>query len=283
MIITKLNGGLGNQMFEYACARNLQLRYGDELYLDVEGFRRSSRHYSLDSFVLNEDVQVLPIEKSRSLVLWQGISKINRRLAFRLARPFGVYMWKTPAFKEIEMGDTKKGKTYLYGYWQSERYFKENAAQIREELRVKTKVLPESLPYLDSISNSKSVCVHIRRGDYVQCGLLACDEAYYLKGMDYIHEFHPDVAFFIFTDDIPWVKENIHFKYPVVYVDMQDPDFEVLRLMYNCKHFVISNSSFSWWAQYLSDHPDKIVVAPSVWYPGGQGDNSMYLDSWTIV
>ena len=76
MIITKLNGGLGNQMFEYACARNLQLKYGDELYLDVEGFRRSPRHFSLDNFVLSGDVKVLPMEKSRSLVLWQAISKM---------------------------------------------------------------------------------------------------------------------------------------------------------------------------------------------------------------
>lgn len=283
MIITKLNGGLGNQMFEYACARNLQLKYGDELYLDVEGFRRSPRHYSLDKFVLSEDVKVLPIEQSRSLVLWQAISKMNRKAAFRLARPFGVYMWKTPTYKAIETGDTKKGKTYLYGYWQSERYFKENAAKIREELWVKSEYLPESLPYVERIKASESVCVHIRRGDYVQCGFLFCDEAYYLRGMDYIYERHPDAAYFIFTDDIPWVKENIHFRHPVVFVDMQDPDYEVLRLMYICKHFVMSNSSFSWWAQYLSDNPDKIVVAPSVWYPGGQGDNSMYLDSWTIL
>ncbi len=283
MIITKLNGGLGNQLFEYACARNLQIKNNDTLYLDIEGFKRSPRHYSLEHFILSEDVKVLPEQDSRKLIIWQALSKFNKILAFRCARVFGVYLWKTPIYKEIKVGDTKEKKLYFYGYWQSERYFKDHGAQIKTELRVKSDFLPESLPYIDAITKSESVCVHIRRGDYVQCGFISCDEAYYLRGMEYIHNSYNDASYFVFTDDVPWVKDNIHFHYPVIYVDIQDPDYEVLRLMYNCKHFVISNSSFSWWAQYLSENKGKIVVAPQTWYPKGQGDNSMYMDSWVVM
>ena len=285
MIVTKLNGGLGNQLFEYACARNLQLKYSDSLFLDIEGFRRSPRHFSLSNLVLAEDVNVLPQNKSRSLLFWQAISKTNEEWAFSIAKLFGVYLWKTPTYKEITTGDTKQRKFYLYGYWQSELYFKEHSEQIRNELRVKTNPISESWPYLREIQESESVCIHIRRGDFVQHGLIVCDESYYLKGLNYIHELHPEAKYFIFTDDLSWVKENTHFPLPVTFVELEDPDYEILRLMYSCKHFIMSNSSLSWWAQYLSDNLDKIVIAPSIWYPSGRGqrDRSIYQDNWTIL
>ena len=285
MIITKLNGGLGNQLFEYACARNLQLKYSDSLFLDIEGFRRSPRHYSLSNFVLDEDVKLLPEKRSRSLLFWQALSKTNEELAFSIAKLFGVYLWKTPTYREIKIGDTKHGTLYLYGYWQSELYFKEHSEQIRKELRVKIDPISESRPYLREIQQSESVCVHIRRGDFVQHSLIVCDEAYYLKGLNYIHGLHPEVRCFIFTDDLTWVKENIHFPLPVTYVELENPDYEILRLMYSCKHFIMSNSSLSWWAQYLSDNFEKTVVAPSIWYPSGRGqrDRSIYQDNWTIL
>lgn len=283
MIITKLNGGLGNQLFEYACARNLQLKYGDELYLDIEGFKRSPRHYSLGDFRLSEDVNVLPEKDSRKLILLQAISKYNRKLAYNVGKLFNVYMWKTSEYKKIDVPDTKGRKAYFYGYWQSEEYFHEYGETIKQELKVKTPFLEVSKPYLPAVEAEKSVCVHIRRGDYVNCGFISCDEAYYLNGMEYVKERVPGCNFVIFTDDVEWVKNNIHFKDPVTFVDLADPDYEVLRLMYTCKHFVMSNSSFSWWAQYLSDNKDKVVVAPKVWFPGYENNRSMYLDYWHVM
>lgn len=283
MIITKLNGGLGNQLFEYAYARNLQIKYADRMALDTEGFKRSDRHYSLENFVLSKDVEILPHENCRKLIVWQALSKINRKCASKLASFFNVYLWKSSYYRNFQVENTRKGMHYFYGYWQSEKYFEENKEQIRQELRVKTPYLSESLRYLPEAEQPNSVAVHIRRGDYVSCGMILCDEKYYLNGMKYIKEKYADCNYLIFTDDIQWVKENIHFEYPVTYVDIDNPDYEVLRLMYMCKHFVMSNSSFSWWAQYLSDNENKIVVAPSVWYPDGHGDRSIYLDNWTIL
>lgn len=283
MIITKLNGGLGNQLFEYACARNLQLKYGDELYLDVEGFKRSPRHYSLGDFRLNEDVKVLPERDSRKLILLQAISKYNRKLAYNIGKLFNVYIWKTSDYKKIDVPDTKGRKTYFYGYWQSEAYFHEFGETIKQELLVKTPFQEVSKPYLPVVEAENSVCVHIRRGDYVNCGFISCDEAYYLNGMEYIKKLVPECNFVIFTDDVEWVKNNIHFKDTVTFVELADPDYEVLRLMYTCKHFVMSNSSFSWWAQYLSANKNKIVVAPKVWFPGFENNRSMYLDYWHVM
>ena len=283
MIITKLNGGLGNQLFEYACARNLQLKFGDEMRLDIEGFKRSPRHYSLEHFILNEEVSVLPVKESKSLVLLQAISKWNRNLAFSLGPLFGAYIWKSSNYKPLNIKDTKGRTLYLYGYWQSEAYFKEYKDVIVKELKVKTPILEICSDLLKDISKPNSVCVHIRRGDYVDCGFLHCDEAYYNKGLDYIHEKHGDCNAIIFSDDIAWVKENMKFNVPAAYVELDIPDYETLRLMYLCKHFVISNSSFSWWAQYLSDNPNKIVIAPEYWLPENKENKSMYLDNWIIL
>ena len=284
MIVTKLNGGLGNQLFEYAYARDLQLKNDDSLYLDIEGFKRSPRHFSLENFVLAENVKILPENKSRSLIVLQAISKYNRKAAYYIGKIANVYLWKSSEYREIHVGETKGRIAYFYGYWQSEKYFYDNREQIKNELKVKTAPLEISKKYLNIASKPNTTCVHIRRGDYVSCNMIACDEKYYLDGMDYIHKKVGDCPFLIFTDDIEWTKENIHFKYPVIYVDIENPDYEVLRIMYTCQHYVMSNSSFSWWGQYLSDNKKKIVIAPKVWYPMLlDTEVGVYQDDWIIL
>lgn len=283
MIIIKLNGGLGNQLFEYACARNLQLKNNDELYLDIEGFKRSPRHYSLEKFVLNDSVKVLPEKECKSLILLQTISKLNRILAFKLGPLFGAYIWKSSNYRSLNVKDTKGKQFYLYGYWQSEEYFKEYSALIKQELKVKTEFPTICEDLLKEINKTNSVCVHIRRGDYVTCGFLHCNEMYYNKGIDYIFAKHFDSNYVVFSDDIEWVKNNMKFNHPVTYADVDIPDYETLRLMYLCRHFVMSNSSFSWWASYLCDNEDKIIIAPEYWLPKKKDNRSMYLDNWTIL
>ena len=101
--------------------------------------------------------------------------------------------------------------------------------------------------------------------------------------MDYIQKKHANCNAIIFSDDIEWVKKNMKFSCPATYVELDVPDYETLRLMYMCKHFVMSNSSFSWWAQYLSENPEKIVIAPEYWLPENKENKSMYLDNWIIL
>lgn len=283
MIITKLNGGLGNQLFEYACARNLQINNRDSLYLDIEGFKRSPRNFSLSNFILSEEVDVLPIKESSSLLFWLSFSKVNKKLAFNLGKLFNIFLWKSPVYLPLALRKTKNKKIYLYGYWQSIKYFKENEKIIQKELRVKTEIPATCSDLLSEINMSNSICVHIRRGDYVSCGLLLCNEEYYNRGINYIFDKHPDSNVLIFSDDIEWVKLNMKFEHPVTYVEEDLPDYETLRLMYFCKHFVISNSSFSWWASYLSENPNKIIVAPQYWLPKARANKEMYLDNWIVL
>ncbi len=287
MIVVKFNGGLGNQLFQYAFGRALQLKYNDSLAIDVEEFRRSyghvPRHYSLEPFNLPDDVKVLPVKDSKSLLFFKVFHKVNRTLNSNMARLFNIYWWRSPVYKDFGIKDTKGKKCYFYGYWQSERYFADYKDKIKQELKVKTPITEECLPYAEQIENSNSVCLHIRRGDFVKEGQIICDVNFYDKGIQYIDQRVKDARYFIFTNDEKWVKDNIHLPKDSTFVEIADPDYEVLRLMYKCKHFVISNSSYSWWAQYLSDNPNKIVIAPSKWSLVWPNERSIYLDSWITM
>lgn len=287
MIVVKFNGGLGNQLFQYAFGRALQLRHNDSFAIDIEEFRRSyghvQRHYSLENFNLPDDVSVLPIKESSSLMFFKVFHKVNGKLNSKLASLFNIYWWRSPVFKDFGIRETKGKRCYFYGYWQSEKYFSEYKDIIKEELKVKTPIIEECKPYANLISASNAVCLHIRRGDFVKEGQIVCDLDYYQRGINYIAQHTENPKFFIFTNDNEWVKQNIKLPAASVFVDVADPDYEVLRLMYMCKHFVISNSSYSWWGQYLSDNPNKIVVAPSKWSLKWPNERCIYQDNWVIL
>lgn len=166
--------------------------------------------------------------------------------------------------------------------FQSELYFKGIRNILLNEFKVKCEPSQENLEMINELSTCNSVCVHIRRGDFTDTYwsyLNVCNENYYQRGMDHVAQHTANPVFYIFSNthkDFEWIKENYHFSYPVKYVDLGNPAHEDYRLMYNCKHFVMSNSTFSWWASYMSENPDKIVVAPDVWqnkpYKGGTID-----------
>ena len=274
-------------MFEYAFGRALQLRYDDEFYLDVEEFRRTyghvPRHYSLGALNISDSVSLLPIGDSRTLLVFKVLHKLCRRWNPKIAKCFNVFWWRDSSYIDLNVKNTNKKKYYFYGYWQSEKYFAEYKDIIKSELKVKKPISIECLPYSEEIKGCNAVCLHIRRGDFVQEGQIVCDVAYYEKGIQYIEQRIKDARFFIFTDDEEWVKGNVKLSHNSTFVRIENPDYEVLRLMYMCKHFVISNSSFSWWAQYLSDYPGKIVVAPTIWNPDMPNDRSVYLDNWITI
>ena len=140
-----------------------------------------------------------------------------------------------------------------------------------EEFTPKYGILEHNKELYKEIEKTESVCVTIRRGDFVENKKFkqvydVCTKSYYYRGMKEIAKQVKDPCFVIFSDDIPWIKKHMKFPYNVYYEDGTDTVQEKLRMMYSCKHFVISNSTFSWWAQYLSRNPNKIVVSPNRWY-----------------
>lgn len=166
---------------------------------------------------------------------------------------------------------TKRKNKIVAGYFGSDKYFSEIRSILLKEMAVKIEPSEENKTMIEEINSCNSVCVHMRRGDFLvekyAKSLAVCTEYYYQKGMDYIASNTENPVFYIFSNthsDLEWIKNNYQFDYPVKYVDLNNPDYEEIRLMYNCKHFVISNSTFSWWGSYLSSSPNKIVVAPDI-------------------
>ncbi|MBO5166773.1 MAG: alpha-1,2-fucosyltransferase [Lachnospiraceae bacterium] len=306
MIFLRLSDGLGNQLFQYAYARCLQEKYKEIIWINIESYKdNGEREYSLSHFKLNPNVYVLDniwgklhykyiehvIDKERKERVKKQYTDIedtnNKEM---IAKKKGICLALPSPFKYYQFPMTKRKNKLAIGYFQSEKYFREIRDIIIKEFTLK-EPLPENVKKLMKVmSKQNSVCVHIRRGDYLKIKwkeLNICDENYYLQAMDVIAENVAEPVFYIFSNsetDLKWIEKNYHFKYPVQYVNMNNPDYVELKLMSACKHFVISNSTFSWWAQYLSSNQDKVVVAPDRWYKSSKySDEYIYMDTWKRV
>lgn len=296
MVCVCLKDGLGNQMFTYAYARAIQEANDDKkLIIDTYDFKNDFRSYALNHFKLNPNI------KNNNLInqLWTRIScklRFNKYLenpikeeVFNELTKKGLYYDYFPYGKHEPM-TTKARKKVVRGCYQCSENFESIKDIIIDEFTVVTPPSPENKQMLEQISKDNAVCVHVRRGDYINHPvwskeLAICTEEYYKKAMDIVASKVENPVFYIFSncsEDIKWIKENYKFDYDVKYVDLNNPDYEELRLMYSCKHFIISNSTFSWWAQYLSKNENKVVVAPSLWNRSVNASN-IYMDSWEIV
>lgn len=261
MILTRLHGGTGNQLFQYAAGRALALRLGTDLGLDVRrldqmGLRLARAHFDwqvVDAAVLPPDQRDRPVAHA----LWRAF---GRSPHFHRERVLGF----NPGFETWGDG------SYLHGYWQSERYFAAYADTLRRDLRIVTPASAQNAEMARQIADSLSVSLHVRRGDYLQSGAYAsCSGDYYRAALHLVAEaagITPRI--FVFSDDPAWAQDNLDLPFAKVVVDFngRDTDYEDLRLMSLCRHNIIANSSFSWWGAWLNTHPGKVVVAPKRWF-----------------
>lgn len=302
MIILTLGGGLGNQMFEYAFARALQFQSKQNgiLLNTFHVVKYESNKEALHNLCLSPEVRVcnrfekniykyLEKIKRRCLVKRKKYQWNDKRLFYNLSIDGIFYNLQVFSYDDYQIPITNN--IYIYGVYQNPHYWWEYKEIIKQELKVKTLPSKENREMLSKISLGNSICVHIRRGDYITNprwkGLNICGEAYYCRAMEYMNEQVKDSTFYIFSNshsDIEWIRKEYNFsKYNVVYVDLNNPDYEELRLMYSCKHFIIANSTFSWWAQFLSDSDEKIVCAPSFWAQGLNCQKELYEEDWKII
>jgi hypothetical protein len=238
------------------------------LVLDLHGYsstrystENTARKYLLSVFNIDADISTIEEHKYHNSVPKRIIRKIYN--IFREEKP-----WNFDA-KEL---NSKDGE-YKIGYWQTEKYFADQAQTIRKELTLKNPLSRPALKIQNDIMNSNnSVSLHIRRGDYVENAKTnqyhgTCSLGYYSKALEYItNKIGRDINIFVFSDDIDWVKNNLKFDFPTTYVSSKEiPDYEELILMSKCKHNIIANSSFSWWGAWLNNNSGKIVIAPKRW------------------
>ena len=294
MITIRLMGGLGNQMFQYAALRSYMLDWNEEGTISLKGITNKNHNvYSLNHFNLNNNIR---IKKSQTVKVFfayifygffylfysnkkNGLtkfSKIQNKLNF-----FGIYCVPDGY---INTFFSKSKSKELVGYFQSPKYFEKHKDVIIKELTVRSPLKKANIELSNNISKCNSVCLHIRRGDYIGSIHQICDNDYYYSAMKKINSMVSNAIFYVFSDDIRWVKENMNFVgYSVIFMDKNNSNYEELKLMYMCNHFIISNSSFSWWAQYLSENKNKIVIAPDRWFNDKNKKTDLYQKNWILI
>ena len=274
MIVVKLMGGLGNQMFQYAAGRSLAQRTGSKLFMDLSWFdiaytTDTIREYELDCFGLPnsfKSVNSLTLIEKFEPTLKSRLYKVTKGLR----KPYAIHFIEkdqtyNKAFESLE------GNVYLDGWWQSQKYFKDIRSQLLKDFTNKKDPQGQNVDWLKSIQSSNSISLHVRRGDYANNkntksyhGLIGLD--YYKAASSKIAKKVKDPHFFVFSDEPEWCKKNLKLDFPTTYISGNKDGSEDLRLMKNCKHNIIANSSFSWWGAWLNRHPDKMVIAPKRWF-----------------
>jgi hypothetical protein len=277
MIIVMLNGGLGNQMFQYAFGRALSIALKNEFKVDISWYKETPggvtrRGYELECFDMNTAVAVS-----------KEIFSMKKIAAFLPRQIFNFFYKKLPILRGSyckerfyhydstvwQYGDN----TYFEGYWQSYRYFDKYKEVIRKDFIYKDELSSESKRLQKKIILKNAVSLHVRRGDYVTNsnangfhGVIPLQ--YYEEAVEYIAKRANGIDIFVFSDDIKWVKENMNVKFPVTFIPDSEKKkpFEDMYLMSLCKHNIIANSSFSWWGAYLNTNDEKIVIAPKKWF-----------------
>jgi len=291
MIIVKIIGGLGNQMFQYAAGRQLAAINNTALKLDISDFRNYNlRYYGLSVFNIKE---LFATQEETQLYKEPESGAFKKKIKKLLRRPskLGITHIREKQYNFSPEILTLPAPLYLDGYWQSEKYFLGIADIIRKEFTVKLPQTDKNMELGQQITSCESVSLHVRRGDYVTDEKTktihgTCDLAYYehcIEGLTKkIH--HPH--FFIFSDDPDWTEKNLKMTHPATFVSHNDAEksYEDLRLMSQCRHHIIANSSFSWWGAWLNPHQDKIVYAPKRWFNSPSLNTKDLLpEAWTRI
>ncbi|MFN4003543.1 MAG: alpha-1,2-fucosyltransferase [Hylemonella sp.] len=285
MIVVRLCGGLGNQLFQYAAGRRLAQVRRSELVLDLGWYRHTPASNTPRAYELARyPIQARPAQGSERFwcALHQG--RILRRLP--LPRRWRHVRERGYDF-DARILDLPDG-VYLDGYWQSHRYFADIADTLRRELEPVEAMGDadrEVAAHMQDVPNA--VCLHVRRGDYVSNPQAArfhgvCGLDYYERAVGYLMERLLQPHFFVFSDDMPWVRAQLRIAAPVRYVDHNGPQaaFQDLRLMSRCRHHVVANSSFSWWAAWLAAQPAQQVIAPRAWFADGRATPDLIPPEW---
>lgn len=297
MIISRLMGGLGNQMFQYAAGRRLAHEHKTELKLDINDYQKDQfRRYGLDCFKIKAEF-ASPIEVFRFYPT-EGLLQLARQYSGkkgeRLLELFyhftGVHCNLLRRYYSYNPNDQHQplllqgriapqrhfhydkeflkcpDNIYITGFWISQKYFIEIENIIRDEFTFNKPLSCENQEIAEFIQESNSVSIHVRRTDKVYDPLYEeTNLSYCIKAMQYINDYVEKPHYFVFSDDISWVKMNLQYSGDVTFVDINDDlhNYNDLRLMSLCDHNIIAESSFSWWGAWLNSNPEKLVISPN--------------------
>lgn len=278
MIILQLSGGLGNQMFQYAFGRYLASKHNTDLVLDLSyvqsklPFKKWTTPMQYELSIFNNIQATVQANIFSSNYLYP-LAKIEHLLKTK------YYTKKYNAFQEKDLKFQSDllsipNDAFVRGNFQSEKYFMRIENNVRQDFQFLPITDTQNVEHLTNIKSADSVSIHIRRGDYVSIKqnaqkFLALDINYYQNAINTIAEKIPNPTFFIFSDDMNWVEQNLKINYKKYYIknnNTKNTSYIDMQLMSQCKHNIIANSTFSWWAAWLNPNPNKIVIAPQRWF-----------------
>jgi hypothetical protein len=269
LIIVKLNGGLGNQMFQYAFGRNIAEKCKQDLKLDVSDLN-TFRIFELNIFPIKIDFAT-----EKDLILFDRRTlSIEKKILQKIKSIFSTstFFLESDIIEYYQIPDKKFDNIFIKGHWQKEYYFKGIEQIIRKNFSFPVISGDNNLKLLESIKSTNSISLHIRRGDYtlkqneIVHGILPL--SFYMQALLYMKERVNNPTFFIFSDDVEWVQKELSIEGQVFYVKGNENNnaYIDMQLMSYCKHNIIANSSFSWWGAWLNSNTDKIVIAPQQWF-----------------
>lgn len=293
-------GGLGNQLFQFITGYVLAKKNKINLRINIESFNSYNREFELDKF---PEIRKLNIPKIKNYNLFFKIYLYLYHKFYKILKISRIYKFRNYFFfldkQEFEKSpfifnqDLLKKKIIknlsIIGFFQSEKYFvryKKIVLKLFKFSRIKNKLVQN---HLNLIKNMNSVAIHIRRGDYFNNpkvrnvhGILGQD--YYKKSISYIKKRVKNPFYFIFSDDVELVKKTFFFfnKKNYIFIDTKS-SINDLHLMSNCKHFIIANSTFSWWGAWLSKNKDKIICAPKNWVRAKISTPDIIPESWIKI
>lgn len=248
--------------------------------LDISFYESQTlRNYRLSQFCIDETIAT-PSDVCR--LKGCGFGKIGKaldRFGLRFHRPKSYRRERSRTIFDRSIFNTPD--IYLDGYWQNQKYFIGIRSLLLSDFTPRTPIPAHALRQLDLIRSSNSVGVHVRRGDYLnhpEIGVLP--PSYYQEAISHMEKQLSKPAFFIFSDDIKWCRDNITLPHSHVYVDDTTSEIEDLELMKNCRHNIIANSSFSWWGAWLNQNERKIVISPRNWVRNNRNNHKWVPDEW---
>lgn len=289
MIAVKLWGGVGNQMFQYAFALYMAKNRNDSISFFTDKIGKNLEDFAITNFKL--DLVQLSDAKIKSLG-YTFRSTFEYRLKRKIIQLFPFLNIKILVEKGLQHKENIPKHCILFdGYWQSHKYVNAVENELREKFIFRDCSLLDLEAYKHIITTN-SVSLHIRKGDYLQGknALIyeACPIDYYIKAIDLISKSIESPVFFVFSNDLQWTKENLKVttNISLQFVDnsdYRDPAIADLFLMSKCKNNIIANSTFSWWAAWLNDNNDKIVIAPKIWVHNKSTSKDLIPTSWIVL
>lgn len=283
MIIVRIIGGIGNQLFQYVFGQYLKKQYNIKVLYDISAFDSVNKERDFELRLIFPDIQICNKEKYL-IGRYRGFEKRVRVLFFNLRKTnHYIANCEIDNLPEFEGGHIY----YLDGYWQ----YPEIIKTMYENLS--NKFIPTELPpieisrLVEEINFNNSVAIHIRRGDYFTPKNIerygVCDSSYYNKAVIKMENMiDENLQYYVFSDDLKWVKDNMNLPSNTMYVNnYQINTYWYIYLMSLCNHNIISNSSFSWWGAFINNNPNKKVIAPSIWLLNSK--ETLALNEWIKI